>query len=126
MVGYAQDLGDGAELILKDIDLNVRYDTPAGMLSYAEQRALEIGITIAGGADVIMLDELIAGMSLSETDYIVDLIRRVIEKNPFMHNMTWGLYLGWQIASLFWFIVGSSQPAHVRRCAQIPKIKKPI
>ena len=79
MVGYAQDLGDGTELILKDIDLNVRYDTPAGMLSYAEQRALEIGITIAGGADVIMLDELMAGMSRSETDYIVDLIRRVIE-----------------------------------------------
>ena len=79
MVGHAQDLGDGTELILKDIDLNVRYDTPAGMLSYAEQRALKIGITIAGGADVIMLDELMAGMSRSETDYIVDLIRRVIE-----------------------------------------------
>ena len=79
MVGHAQDLGDGAELILKDIDLNVRYDTPAGMLSYAEQRALEIGITIAGGADVIMLDELMVGMSHSETDYIFDLIRRLIE-----------------------------------------------
>jgi branched-chain amino acid transport system ATP-binding protein len=31
--------------------------------SYAEQRALEIGITIAGGADVILLDEPTAGMS---------------------------------------------------------------
>ena len=127
MVGHAQDLGDGAELILKDIDLNVRYDTPAEMLSYAEQRALEIGITIAGGADVIMLDELMAGMSHSETGYIVDLIRRVIENKTLVWcNMTWGLSLGWQIAFQFWFIVGSSQPAHARRCAQIPKIKKPI
>ena len=49
------------------------------MLSYAEQRALEIGITIAGGADVIMLEELMVGMSHSETDYIFDLIRRLIE-----------------------------------------------
>jgi branched-chain amino acid transport system ATP-binding protein len=36
-------------------------------LTYAEQRALEIGITIAGGADVILLDEPTAGMSRSET-----------------------------------------------------------
>ena len=45
------------------------------MLTYAEQRALEIGITIAGGADVILLDEPTAGMSRSETEYAVDLIR---------------------------------------------------
>jgi branched-chain amino acid transport system ATP-binding protein len=36
-------------------------------LTYAEQRALEIGITIAGGASVILLDEPTAGMSNSET-----------------------------------------------------------
>ena len=36
-------------------------------LTYAEQRALEIGITIAGGADVILLDEPTAGMSRAET-----------------------------------------------------------
>ncbi len=36
-------------------------------LTYAEQRALEIGITIAGGANVILLDEPTAGMSKSET-----------------------------------------------------------
>ena len=38
-------------------------DLPAGVLTYAEQRALEIGITMAGGADIIMLDEPTAGMS---------------------------------------------------------------
>ena len=48
---------------------------PAGLLSYAEQRALEIGITIAGGADIILLDEPTAGMSRSETDHAVALIR---------------------------------------------------
>ena len=45
-----------------------RRDVLAGVLTYAEQRALEIGITIAGGADVILLDEPTAGMSQSETD----------------------------------------------------------
>jgi len=43
--------------ILADINLTARRDVPAGLLTYAEQRALEIGITVAGGADVILLDE---------------------------------------------------------------------
>ena len=51
----------------------------AGVLRYAEQRALEIGITIAGGSEVILLDEPTAGMSVSETEYIVGLIRKVTE-----------------------------------------------
>ena len=49
----------------------------AGVLTYAEQRALEIGITIAGGASVILLDEPTAGMSRREADHVVALIRRV-------------------------------------------------
>jgi ABC-type sugar transport system ATPase subunit len=40
-------------------------------------RALEIGITIAGGADVILLDEPTAGMSNSETARFINLIREV-------------------------------------------------
>jgi branched-chain amino acid transport system ATP-binding protein len=39
--------------------------------------ALEIGITIAGGAEVILLDEPTAGMSRSESDQAVELIRTV-------------------------------------------------
>ena len=58
--------------ILEYIDLADRRDVPAGLLTYAEQRALEIGITIAGGADVILLDEPTAGMSHAETERAVD------------------------------------------------------
>jgi branched-chain amino acid transport system ATP-binding protein len=79
MVGRSRALTEGADAILEQINLTERRDLPAGVLSYAEQRALEIGITIAGGADVIMLDEPTAGMSHSETDYIVELIRTVTE-----------------------------------------------
>ncbi|MDE4133015.1 ABC transporter ATP-binding protein [Phaeobacter sp. QD34_3] len=77
MVSKSRALNEGAEAILEQINLTARRDLPAGLLSYAEQRALEIGITIAGGADVILLDEPTAGMSHSETDYIVELIRKV-------------------------------------------------
>jgi branched-chain amino acid transport system ATP-binding protein len=59
------------------IKLDRKRDTLAMNLTYAEQRALEIGITIAGGADVVLLDEPTAGMSKSETARFIELIREV-------------------------------------------------
>jgi branched-chain amino acid transport system ATP-binding protein len=47
------------------------------LLTYAEQRALEVGVTIAGGGNVILLDEPTAGMSKSETANFVKMIREV-------------------------------------------------
>jgi len=73
------DAAERPEDILQRIGLQNRRDTQAGLLTYAEQRALEIGITIAGGADVILLDEPTAGMSRSESDHAVELISRVTE-----------------------------------------------
>ena len=69
------DAGARADATLARIRLTARRDTLAGVLTYAEQRALEIGITIAGGAQVILLDEPTAGMSRSETGSTVELIR---------------------------------------------------
>jgi branched-chain amino acid transport system ATP-binding protein len=71
------DANERAEAVLALIKLDGRRDVPAMNLTYAEQRALEIGITIAGGAHVILLDEPTAGMSQSETRRFVDLIREV-------------------------------------------------
>ncbi len=74
-VDRLRDASLRTERILEQIHLSERRDVPAGVLTYAEQRALEIGITVAGGADVILLDEPTAGMSRSETAYAVELIR---------------------------------------------------
>jgi len=73
----ARDANDRAEEVLKMIKLHKRRDVLAMNMTYAEQRALEIGITIAGGASVILLDEPTAGMSKSETARFVNLIREV-------------------------------------------------
>jgi branched-chain amino acid transport system ATP-binding protein len=73
----ARDANDRADEVLDMIKLHKRRDVLAMNLTYAEQRALEIGITIAGGADVILLDEPTAGMSRSETTRFVQLIREV-------------------------------------------------
>jgi branched-chain amino acid transport system ATP-binding protein len=72
-----RDANERAEQLLTMIRLERKRDTLAMNLTYAEQRALEIGITIAGGAEVILLDEPTAGMSKSETARFIELIREV-------------------------------------------------
>jgi branched-chain amino acid transport system ATP-binding protein len=71
------DANARAEELVAMIRLGAKRDTLAMNLTYAEQRALEIGITIAGGAGVVLLDEPTAGMSKSETQRFVELIREV-------------------------------------------------
>ena len=72
-----QDANERAEQLMEMIQLQKKRDTLAMNLTYAEQRALEIGITIAGGANVILLDEPTAGMSKSETTRFIHLIKEV-------------------------------------------------
>lgn len=72
-----KDANDLAEKYMTMIRLDKKRDLLAMNLTYAEQRALEIGITIAGGADVILLDEPTAGMSKSETSRFINLIKDV-------------------------------------------------
>ncbi|MBN9342328.1 MAG: ABC transporter ATP-binding protein [Comamonadaceae bacterium SCN 68-20] len=74
-----QDANERAEQLMEMIQLQKKRDTLAMNLTYAEQRALEIGITIAGGASVILLDEPTAGMSKSETTRFIHLIKQVTE-----------------------------------------------
>ena len=74
-----KDANERAEELMEMIGLDKKRDTLALNLTYAEQRALEIGITIAGGADLILLDEPTAGMSKSETSRFISLIRKVTE-----------------------------------------------
>jgi branched-chain amino acid transport system ATP-binding protein len=73
------DANEAAEELMDRIRLDKKRDTLAMNLTYAEQRALEVGITIAGGADVILLDEPTAGMSKSETQRFIALIRQVTQ-----------------------------------------------
>ncbi|MBQ0131523.1 MAG: ATP-binding cassette domain-containing protein, partial [Comamonas sp.] len=68
-------VNERAKQLMEQIGLQKKRDELAVNLTYAEQRALEIGITIAGGADVILLDEPTAGMSNSETGRFINLIR---------------------------------------------------
>ena len=111
-------LNEEAQFLLEDLNLASRRDTPAGLLSYAEQRALEIGMTIAGGASVILLDDPTAGMSNTETDYAIALIRRVTEGKTLLmveHDMKVVFDLANTITVLVYGqVVASGSPQSVR------------
>ncbi|MBV9811394.1 MAG: ABC transporter ATP-binding protein, partial [Acetobacteraceae bacterium] len=89
-VGARPQVQTRTAALIEQIGLAHRWDVPAGLLAYAEQRALEIGITIAGEPSVILLDEPTAGMSRTETEAAVALIRRVSERRTLVmveHDM---------------------------------------
>ncbi|RYF55462.1 MAG: ATP-binding cassette domain-containing protein, partial [Comamonadaceae bacterium] len=71
------DANERAETLMRQVGLERKRDVLAVNLTYAEQRALEIGVTIGGGASVILLDEPTAGMSKTETAHFINLIREV-------------------------------------------------
>ncbi len=77
---FLADLDDAnqrTEELMSMIKLDKKRDVLATNLTYAEQRALEIGVTIGGGANVILLDEPTAGMSKTETTRFIGLIKEV-------------------------------------------------
>ena len=78
-VGGLAEVRRRADETMERVGLARRRDVLAGTLTYAEQRALEIGITIAGGASVVLLDEPTAGMSRTETAQAIELVRQVTE-----------------------------------------------
>ena len=106
------------EALMARLQLVGRRDALAASLSYAEQRALEIGITLAGGADVILLDEPTAGMSRSETSRFIPLIRALTEGKTLLmveHDMGVVFGLADRIAVLVYGeIIAFDTPAMVR------------
>jgi branched-chain amino acid transport system ATP-binding protein len=71
------DANARAKELMEMIHLDKKRDVLAMNLTYAEQRALEIGVTIGGGSNVILLDEPTAGMSHTETGRFIELIKEV-------------------------------------------------
>jgi branched-chain amino acid transport system ATP-binding protein len=123
LLGRQKALNEAADQLLERLKLSDRRNLQAGLLSYAEQRALEIGITIAGGAEIILLDEPTAGMSHSETDSAVALIRSVSEGKTLImveHDMSVVFGLADRITVLVYGeVIASDAPAAIRGNAAV-------
>jgi len=117
------DANARAEQLMQMIQLDRKRDVLAMNLTYAEQRALEIGITIAGGASVILLDEPTAGMSNSETARFILLIKQVTEGRTLLtveHDMGVVFGLADKIAVVVYGeVIAFDTPDRVRANARV-------
>ncbi len=118
-----KDVHERADEVLERLELTKRRDVLAGMLSYAEQRALEIGLTVAGGADVILLDEPTAGMSRSETARAVELIRALSENKTLLmveHDMSVVFELADRVSVLLYGeVIATGTPNEIKDNPQV-------
>ena len=119
LIDRRKDVQERTASILEQLNMTKRADVPAGLLSYADQRALEIGITMAGGGDVILLDEPTAGMSHSETEYAVQLIRDISANKTLVmveHDMSVVFDIADRISVLVYGeIIATDTPEKIRR-----------
>ncbi len=117
------DANDRADELLQMIRLDKKRDVLAMNLTYAEQRSLEIGITIAGGANVILLDEPTAGMSKTETARFINLIREVTQGKTLLtveHDMGVVFGLADKIAVVVYGeVIAYDTPEKVRSNAKV-------
>jgi len=118
LVDRRNDVTERSNKILKSIGLYEKREVPVLLLPYADVRALEIGITIAGGADVILLDEPTSGMSRSETERAVELIRSIAENKTVVvveHDMGVVFDLAQRISVLVYGeLIASDTPGNIR------------
>ena len=63
--------------ILAQLGLSEAADLPAGALAHGQRQWLEIGMVLATGPSVILLDEPTAGMTRDETEQTTQLIARL-------------------------------------------------
>lgn len=123
LVDRQKDVRERTAEILEKLNMTARADIPAGLLSYADQRALELGITIASGCDVLLLDEPTAGMSHSETEYTVNLIREITADKTLLiveHDMRVVFDLADRISVLVYGeIIATDTPDRIRQNAAV-------
>jgi branched-chain amino acid transport system ATP-binding protein len=70
-------INEKTEAIVEEVGLRDVKHMPVSVLSYGQQRALEIGITLSTEPELILLDEPTAGMTREETGQAIRMIDRV-------------------------------------------------
>jgi branched-chain amino acid transport system ATP-binding protein len=124
LLGRMNGINRQTEEILNQIGLLERGKDIAGELSYGQQRALEIGLTIATEPELVLLDEPTAGMSSEETREAVKLIEKVTEGKTLViveHDMEVVFRLADRISVIYYGqVLASGPPEEIR---QDPKVK---
>jgi len=122
-INKMKELKERTQIILEEVGMAARRDVIAGELSYAEQRLLEIGITISSGANVILLDEPTAGLDRHETGEIIELILKISKGKTLImieHDMEVVFTVAKRIAVLVYGeIIADGPPEEIKNNRQV-------
>ncbi len=118
-VAKAKEISGKTLEILRLINLSTVKDKTASTLSYGQQRALELGVTLSTEPDLILLDEPTAGMTREETAETIGMIDRVTANKAMViieHDMDVVFSLADTISVLHYgTIIASGPPDEIRQ-----------
>lgn len=120
-----KEVGEKSSEILERLGLLKWADVPAGQLSHGDQRHLEIGMTLATGPELLMLDEPTSGMSPAEAAQTMDLIKDLSREFTIMlieHNMDLVMNISdWIVVLNFGRKIAEGSPEEV---AENPEVRR--
>ena len=121
-----RDINRETDEWVRKVHLDGAANKLAGLLTYSEQRALEIAMTVASGADIILLDEPMAGMSREESAHAIALVRNIAQGKTVLiieHDMDVVFSLSDRISVLVYGeIIVSDSPENVRGNARVQEV----
>jgi branched-chain amino acid transport system ATP-binding protein len=117
------DIFEDARATLGRIGLAERADAPARTLAHGEQRQLELGLALASGARLLLLDEPMAGMGREESARMLRLIATLKRTTTILlveHDMDAVFQLADRITTLVYGrVVASGAPEEIRRNPEV-------
>jgi branched-chain amino acid transport system ATP-binding protein len=119
---------DDTAALLSAIGLDHEAETIAGLLSYGNQKQLELGIALASEPRLMLLDEPTAGMSASETHDTIQLLERLtVERGLTLlfteHDMEVVFGIAEKVAVLHQGrLLAEGAPAEVRRDPEVRRV----
>jgi branched-chain amino acid transport system ATP-binding protein len=118
-LGRIRQVADETGELIERLGLTALQDVPATELSYGQQRALEVGMTLATDPKLIFLDEPTAGMTREQTKEAVALIKQVTQGKTLMvveHDMEVVFSMADRITVLYnGTVLASGRPEDIRR-----------
>jgi len=119
------EIRDETNALLETLGLSEFSMIPAGELSYGQQRALEIGLTLATDPELLLLDEPTAGMTTEETRGAVRLIKRITEGKTLViieHDMDVVFSISDRVTVLHYGkILATGSPQEIRENHEVKK-----
>ncbi|HEX9558941.1 MAG TPA: ABC transporter ATP-binding protein [Reyranella sp.] len=114
---------DRARAELDAVGLGNRADQLAGALAHGERRQLELGLALATGARILLLDEPMAGMGPEEAARITSLIESLKRRRTILlveHDMEAVFRLADRISTLVYGrLIASGAPDEIRRHPEV-------